>query len=582
MNRSDIRTNIRTILMGGSDNIPDARINRAVTQAIAALSFYFPRERVYQTVYNESVDDEQWTSASSHGTWVSLTNKPIRFGSESVSTAATGGTASARNTDYEMDYIGGRIRTISGGNLSTSTGYYIDYKMDAVSIDISSALTSPIAVDRVDVLSSDLVPVEFEGWDSWGDYLMVTSRGANSQRRFADNDHIRVYYIAAHTDPSDSTAGSVPVALDEILLVGVSGYVLLMESMQQDRAAITELRLSGNRLDANVALHGQVQAILDNVSTYYADTNIALDKVMNGLQANSQSIKSEIAAALSYLSRFDFHAGDADKAIADVAAHVTDAETALDQVENYINGLTTDGRSALDDATTGAIAQFNLANAALDKIEAEIQGASASADDHLDTGDAFINTSNIGPDVAGEWRRYAEVQIQMAHGFISEANVRVQQGQGLVEASAAWVNIANAFVNEATLRLQQAAARMNTAQSHLAIADRDISTAQGYIEAANARWLEMQGFLQEATGRLSIIEHYLAEVNQRMGELQAYANDAQLYQNSAATYRNMSDSLRQEANARLISFFDSLRDRSQVPQRHRTTSSVKQYAQYPT
>ena len=91
-----IRAAVRTML-GVTTQVTEADIDRAVFQAVAVLSRFFPREVVAQTVFNEDITSEAWTAISD--TAVTLANKPIRFASETVTQSSTDFT---RDTDYLM------------------------------------------------------------------------------------------------------------------------------------------------------------------------------------------------------------------------------------------------------------------------------------------------------------------------------------------------------------------------------------------------------------------------------------------------------------------------------------------------
>ena len=138
----------------GSEQISDDEIERAIHQASAVVSRFFPRERIAQAVYNKSVSGESFTS--SDDTAVTLANKPIRFGSETVTNAAAT-TTYTRDTDYEMDYINGTIKTLSIGSITTSTTHLISYDMDSSVIDISSLLTEPISIRAVDIVTARIL-----------------------------------------------------------------------------------------------------------------------------------------------------------------------------------------------------------------------------------------------------------------------------------------------------------------------------------------------------------------------------------------------------------------------------------------
>jgi len=66
-------------------------------------------------------------NSSEYDTWVSLANSGIVPYTEKV-TNTTDETPYQRGTDYEMDYIAGKIKVLSTGNMSNNTDYHIDYE----------------------------------------------------------------------------------------------------------------------------------------------------------------------------------------------------------------------------------------------------------------------------------------------------------------------------------------------------------------------------------------------------------------------------------------------------------------------
>ncbi|WP_456486531.1 archaellin/type IV pilin N-terminal domain-containing protein [Candidatus Alkanophaga liquidiphilum] len=72
-----------------------------------------------------SVTNETFTSL--YDQWVQLAHTNIVEGSETV-TDTSGATTYTSGTDYEMNYIAGQIKVLSGGNMSNNTDYYIDYE----------------------------------------------------------------------------------------------------------------------------------------------------------------------------------------------------------------------------------------------------------------------------------------------------------------------------------------------------------------------------------------------------------------------------------------------------------------------
>lgn len=77
------RSNLRKDLVDAATFYSDNEIDRAVTKAYADLNRFLPRELYYETTLRFTVTAEAWTSTT-HGTYVTLTYKPIKDLSETV------------------------------------------------------------------------------------------------------------------------------------------------------------------------------------------------------------------------------------------------------------------------------------------------------------------------------------------------------------------------------------------------------------------------------------------------------------------------------------------------------------------
>lgn len=77
-------------------------------------------------VYGASQKELRESFTSDHGNYVDLNQADLITGTEVVYNQSND-TVFSRSDDYEMDYDGGRIKTLSGGSMSDSTSYTIDY-----------------------------------------------------------------------------------------------------------------------------------------------------------------------------------------------------------------------------------------------------------------------------------------------------------------------------------------------------------------------------------------------------------------------------------------------------------------------
>ena len=588
MNLATMRANLRTML-AALGQYSDADIDRSVEMAVAVLSKYHSRQQLAVIVYNESVKDETFTS--NHGTWVALVNSPIRFGSETVATAASGGTSYKRDTDYEMDYAGGRIKTLTAGAIVNTTTTYIDYKNEGAVVNTSGLFTEPISIDLVNVRTADEVPQVLEGWYQYGNYLFIGPRGIKNQSYLVDNAQITIYYRAMHDEPTVGASGSYPRSMDELVLLGASGYLLITESLRQFSYAGLDTKASRRALLSSTLTHASIGSLQGRLLTAHKDADTALDKVMNGIQGASQSIKDEANKANMELA-------EAYKVLRLVDTGTRSPYTEAMRLIGAVTPVVFQVNSALSRITTHATATTNSAKASLDLVNAEllllnsaldnINGHVSRGEQYIVTGWPSINKINQGLDVPETYRRYAELEAGwtgIARIRVEEAAGRAQHGQALTLEAAQRLSLAELFVNEAATHIRKMDSMLQQADGMLALGERKVSLARGYIEAAsqhvgvaNTRWLEMQGYLSEATGRLAQVEHILSDITSKLTEVTTYISEAQAYQNNVVSLKAIGDSLRDEGATRLVSFFRALQEQGLATSPRVNATGVKQYA----
>ncbi len=586
MNLADVRTNVETMLGVRNSEFSNTETDRAVAQAVAVLSHFFPREVVKVFVYNKSVTGETFTS--DHGTAVALSNKPIEYGSESVDDGS--GTSYTRDTDYEMDYVNGTITTLTAGNISDSTSTTIGYDMDPHMIDISS-LTEPVRIVHVDVVDSVETPVEMEGYSTWGDFMTVQTEGPRSQVRLTDNEQIRIYYHALHDEPTASVNGTYPAHLDELVLIGTSGYILLMLVAKYGHRAYEDLA-QGRIALANIApISGEIDVRLVSITTTHALAATALAAVASGIQGND-SIKTAITSALAELALANTEL-DKNATIINTTAinELATANTELDKSDAELllaNSASDDAKEVITDAMqqlviaiqqieyaeaealrvstsasggppmTAVDAELLLANLQVDisqtgaidskKILAgtviDIETAlaeivrhlagdgstdSLSAEEYLTIGDDLINTVNVGGDAAEKNRLYANSKIAMANSYTEEAKARTQEASVLVSQLAVEMDIARGRLETAQEYSQQADRYTNAALAFVAVANQ-------YVVNANAGLARATAYSNAAANDINISETRIAGGTAFTTNAQGYLNAAQANTDSANAF----------------------------------------------
>jgi len=393
----------------------------------------------------EGAADRLDVGTGSHiGVLRELAYKPIKFGSAAVS-------GKTLDTDYEMDYSGGRIAMKSGGGMAAGTAYTIDYTKSRLDIDLSIVIPDFIKVERVEYPVGQ-VPQEFSKVEMWGSILTLTG-GYASQKEVTDAEHLIIMYLAPHSVPSTHSPGSFPSYLDTTIQLAASAYALFIKALQYDHQAVTDLASVRTEL-------GRVTVL---VTATTGKIDLALTKVALYLESN----------------------GTTDNA-KDRLAEITDIETYLrDLIIKLSDG-------------TGALATLN---STLDEVDTtDFANATDGAEKMTSTGHPLINTVTDGARVAENYREYAQTKaelanarIQQAMGYFQEAAARLDFLRSYIEEAAGWKAIGDTFIEEATALINEvnsiiaeAAQYQETASNDMVLADK---FKQEGMERRNEAWM---------------------------------------------------------------------------------------------
>lgn len=151
--------------------------------------------------------------------WVSLANRSIKYNSETTSVGT-------KDTDYYIDYVNGRIKVIST-TFAANTAYTISYDRSHINIDLLS-IPGFIRQSRVEYPVGE-VPQSMVQVDVFGSLLTITGMGeAEAQSDMAEDNHIRVYYDATHSPPTDYVPGTVQNHLESSTGMLAEAYALLI------------------------------------------------------------------------------------------------------------------------------------------------------------------------------------------------------------------------------------------------------------------------------------------------------------------------------------------------------------------
>lgn len=197
----------------------------SISKAVADLSRLLPDEKIYDHTLVFTVTGESWTAAAA-GTWVSLANSMIKVETEVVTNVA-GTTTYTRDTDYTMDYAGGKITIISTGSLVALTAYKVAYTKLQIGLSIASIESELLKIKKVEYPVGQ-APQSFYDAERNGSYLTLKSAVTASQSTLTAGKHVWVYYQAEQTAPTATAHGSYPRFLDEVVLIGAEAYSLFL------------------------------------------------------------------------------------------------------------------------------------------------------------------------------------------------------------------------------------------------------------------------------------------------------------------------------------------------------------------
>jgi len=279
--------------IGVSPEITATEIERCIDRSVEDINRFYPDEAYYEYAVNYEISDESWTSATAHGTYTNLANKPIKPLTETV-TSADGATTYERDVDYTIDYINGRITTISTGDMLVETEYLISYTKSKITVNISS-LTGLIRVVDVELVNSTgNIPQKKVGFEIFGDILYIGSQGMKtSQQELSSSDRIIIYYDRCHVKSTDYA--TIPTVMEQIISIGAIGYCYLLKAAEYRFLSATDLASSRTALTTMAMT--EIEAALGAVSTLQTDLDTALGEITTALEDAATYCDDAVSAA---------------------------------------------------------------------------------------------------------------------------------------------------------------------------------------------------------------------------------------------------------------------------------------------
>ena len=266
--------------------------------------------------------------------YVELDYKPIKFQSEAISGLEL-------DTDYEMDYGGGRIKMKSGGSMAASTAYSIDYVRSRIDLDLSTVIDDLIKIERVEYPVGN-VPQLHSDFEVWGNILTVTG-GYGSQAEMSDAEHAIIKYLAPHSAPNAQSPGSYPSYLDTTIQLAACAYALLIEALQYELAASVSITAISS------ALTNAIKYMNNNTGNDAAAVILRITTDIAGLRS---AALTALDAANTYLDEVD---------TTDLTGSGNDsAEATLKAGEDLINAIA-DGANVAENYSEYSRAWANIA-----------------------------------------------------------------------------------------------------------------------------------------------------------------------------------------------------------------------------
>ena len=329
-------------------------------------------------------------------------------------------------------------------------------------IDITS-LIGRVKVDKVE-FPVDQSPPVFQPFTLYLDSIsMLYTKG--------DGTNCYVYWSGVHT-LTDSTC-TIPDSRLDIIILGATAYAIqsYVDSVLAEKAvaALESAKAAADKVSSRVVL---AETALTGAASVSADIAQQITSTGAALSAASFALATAIATGT----------GTIDEAVAtkltDAAARIASAGTALTSAET---------------ALTSAAIRF------------------AAAVTDMATGDDYINTANVGGDVAGMWAQYAQRDTAAGEGYNHQAAGYIAQaGQHISEATAELAHIKGLDDKRRAL-LDAGTKYCSVASEYTGVAAELNHKRNAYIQTAVAHLSSADAFSNEASKHRALSAGYAEE-----------------------------------------------------------------------
>lgn len=338
---------------------------------------------------------------------------------------------------------------------------------DKVMIDLSDYINEDdgmeelIRVQRVE-FPTDQVPQVFCQFDIFAKMLTITGFGEAEGQEALSAQEIRIYYDSPHVMPEDDEPGTIPVFLENTVILAAAAYALFQRALNYIQQSGTDFASARTALtSASTALAKVTTYLEDNTNE---DSKHWLTKITTDIAGLRTAILAAVDACNAYLDSVagDLTAADTVKADYMGTTNYLDGGSAPD-VKKYLD----DGDALLNTIADGA----------------EQQGVPLAYAQYA----AVTRSALIAP--FEEDRRFlaqnATSRTNAAMIYAQEAAQRLSNLRSYIEQAGAWGRIAAGFIAEAEQRLADSIQYANIANYNMQLADRFREQA---VERRNEAW----------------------------------------------------------------------------------------------
>lgn len=566
MNRTEYREKIRQDFLDiGSFptfSFEDESIDRALDSAIEDLSRLVPDRKVAEI--RSTSDDQTYfytkTAATDEFTKINV-GSSIKLGTVIVTSVPT---TFIQNTDYIVDHFNGIITFPVGSgifSLTDSATVIIAYQKSRNSFSLSQIFPDFRALESVTMYNGSMAYDHEYRINTQGNIISFAD-----QWELPDNYYLLVSYAARYSLPDDNSDGTIPNFLSEIIIKGAEANLLFARALSLE---LTQ-SLNYNDLTDLDAIFTQILTDLASGRTNLASAVTQLSQSVTYIATVLGEVATDLslitaerilldAALTAAISGLNSGATEVDT---EVAGAITAAIAKLTAADNDLVNARTFLSSGQGFEDTEVVASIVIAEA---DIETTAQG-------YLDSGDAFINTVNIGDSPDRVFAAYADTQAKMAQVVIEGAKTRIALAESYFTSSKIYVDIADN-------QYQQANNLIASAETRLKLAGFWQGNASAYIEISKIRLGKISNllekiklffenatnlYLRQAEGYLKAAEGYQNNVQLQVATINAGITRATEVRASGELILNIAERIRIEANRRYQDFNSLCSSRAQT------------------